>query len=161
MLFLNKIFNLKTTVELFILISLIQEIWLTKPEGVQWNKRNPVHVPDGTMVKARWRNGTMVKTRWYERETTMVRWWNNEDTMMKTLCYDGENTTLRWWKYNVSLIKLRWHDNENVILFSPLCQRIIVISQICHCISPESRVSLRIRYVDARQENPLRPYTAK
>jgi hypothetical protein len=89
-------------------------------------------IPDGTMVNARWRDGTMVKTRWYERETTMVRWRNNEDTMMKTLCHDGENTMLRWWKNNGTIMKLRRHDDEKVILFSPLCHRIILISQSCH-----------------------------
>jgi hypothetical protein len=62
----------------------------------------------------------------------MVRWRNNEDTMMKTLCYDGENMSLRWWKYNGTIMKLRGHDDENVILFSPLCHRIILISQPCH-----------------------------
>jgi hypothetical protein len=31
-----KILNLQTTVEPLILISLIQEIWLAEPEGINW-----------------------------------------------------------------------------------------------------------------------------
>jgi hypothetical protein len=57
----NVILNLKPTVELLILISLIQEICLAEPEGEQLNIRNPVH------------DGTIVKAQWYDDENAMVR----------------------------------------------------------------------------------------
>jgi hypothetical protein len=62
--FFFEILNLKTTVELLILMSLIQEIWLAEPVGAYWNIQDPVH--DDKMVKARWPDGTKMKTRWYD-----------------------------------------------------------------------------------------------
>jgi hypothetical protein len=109
-------------VEILFLISLIQEIWLAEPKGAHWNIRNPVHVPDGSMMK----------TRWYIWETTNARWWKRDVTIVKTRYYDCANTMVRWWNCDDMMIKTRYYFYHCVIASSWFHHRAIVVLPSCH-----------------------------
>jgi hypothetical protein len=111
--FFYETLNLKPTMELFILISLIQEIWLAEPEtyGIPF-----------TMVQWWKRDSTMMKTRGSDGENTMIRnwnndfpWWNNDGTLVKQRMNNDENVMVRWWKHDVTMVKIRWYDGETVM----------------------------------------------
>jgi hypothetical protein len=157
---------------------------------VRWWKRDGAMVKtqwyERERTSVRWWNneGWMMKTWWYYGER---RCYDGENTKER---YD-ETAMAWWWKRDIIFSIVSSHHRDFIIvpsyhrtiLFSPFyhCAQLLRETKMLlmskrntvigwywmiqyrdsFCISPNSRVSLRISFVDARQEIGSRSYTAK
>jgi hypothetical protein len=137
-----------------------------------------------------WNNeGSMMKTWWYfgerrcyDGENTMIRydetaiaWWWKRNIFFSIVTSDHRDFTIVPSCFNHrTIVPSQFHLCVIVHSFSGRQKMLLVSKQNTvigwywmiqyrnsFCISPKSRVSLRISFVDVRQENCSRSYTAK